>query len=121
MKKKCVKTNPRLVKLINELRSAAQINEANVWREIAKRLDSPVKNYAEVNLSKINRYARDGETILVPGKVLGAGILEQSVSVAAISFSESATNKIKNAKGTCMSIEELIENNPKGNRVRILR
>jgi len=121
MKKKGIKTNPRLVKLIGDLRSAARNNEANVWREIAKRLDSPVKNYAEVNLSKINRYAQDGETILVPGKVLGSGILEQSVSVAAISFSESATNKIRNAEGTCMSIEELIESNPKGSQVRILR
>ncbi|KUG19697.1 lsu ribosomal protein l18e [hydrocarbon metagenome] len=74
-----------------------------------------------MNISKINRYAQEGETLLVPGKVLGSGVLEQSVTVAALHFSESAVNKITGANGTCMSIEELLRDNPKGRHVRILR
>ncbi len=115
------KTNPRLVNLISLLKNKSRENEANIWREIASRLESPKRNYAEVNLSKINRYAAAGETIIVPGKVLGSGALDRAVNVAALNFSETATAKIAGAKGTCMSIEELIENNPKGSRVRILR
>jgi large subunit ribosomal protein L18e len=115
------KTNPRLAALIVMLKDASRVHEANIWREIAKRLDAPRKNHAEVNLSKIDRYANEDETILVPGKVLGSGALTLPVKVAALSFSETAVNKITSANGTCMTIEDLVRDNPKGSRVRILR
>jgi large subunit ribosomal protein L18e len=121
MKKSVTKTNPRLAGLIVMLKDASRTHEANIWREIAKRLDSPAKGYAEVNISKIQRYASEGETILVPGKVLGSGVLELPVKVAALNFSEAAVSKITGANGTCMSIEQLVRDNPKGSRVRILR
>jgi large subunit ribosomal protein L18e len=115
------KTNPRLTSLISLLKNKSRENEAKIWREIASRLETPNRNYAEVNLSKINRYVKNGETIIVPGKVLGSGVLEQSVKIAALNFSASATSKNKDAKGQCMTIEQLISDNPKGSGVRILR
>ncbi|RXE55184.1 50S ribosomal protein L18e [Methanoculleus taiwanensis] len=121
MKKSVNKTNPRLTSLIVMLKDASRTHEAKIWREIAKRLDSPRQNYAEVNISKIRRYANEGETILVPGKVLGSGLLDLPVKVAALNFSESAVSKITGADGTCMTIEELVRDNPTGSRVRILR
>jgi len=121
MTRKVEKTNPRLTNLILLLKNNSRENEAKIWREIASRLETPNRNYAEVNLSKINRYAQNGETIIVPGKVLGSGVLEQSVKVAALNFSASATSKIMDAKGQCMSIEQLLKDNPKGSGIRILR
>jgi large subunit ribosomal protein L18e len=59
--------------------------------------------------------------MLVTGKVLGSGVLTRQVSVAALNFSKSATLKIESANGTCMTIEDLIRNNPAGSRIRILR
>jgi len=115
------KTNPRLTNLILLLKNKSRENEAKIWREIASRLETPNRSYAEVNLSKISRYAQNGETIIVPGKVLGSGLLEQSVRVAALNFSASATSKIRDAKGQCMTIEQLLQDNPKGSGVRILR
>jgi len=122
MKKRAIKkTNPRLLNLISLLKDTSRQNDANVWRDIASRLESPSRNYAEVNLSKINRYASGGETIVVPGKVLGSGVLETSVKVAALNFSQSAETKIREAKGQCLTIEELLKDNPKGSRIKILR
>jgi len=115
------KTNPRLVNLISLLKDTSRQNEVNVWRDVAVKLEAPARNYAEVNLSKINRYAGDGETIVVPGKVLGSGMLETSVKIAALTFSESAATKILEANGQCLTIEELVKDNPKGSRIRILR
>jgi large subunit ribosomal protein L18e len=115
------KTNPRLSNLISLLKNTSRENEANVWRDIADRLEGPARNYAEVNLSKINRYAANGDTIIVPGKVLGSGVLDLSVTVAALNFSASASEKIRIANGECMSIEELVSANPSGSRVRVLR
>lgn len=115
------KTNPRLVNLISLLKDTSRQNEVNVWRDVAVRLEAPARNYAEVNLSKINRYAGDGETIVVPGKVLGSGMLETSVKIAALTFSQSAATKILEANGQCLTIEELVKDNPKGSRIRVLR
>jgi large subunit ribosomal protein L18e len=115
------KTNPRLNNLIALLKEAARTNEASIWRDIAMRLEAPSRNYAEVNVGKINRYAKKGETIIVPGKVLGTGMLNQPVQIAALNFSKSAVGKIQDAQGACMTIEELLSSNPQGSRIRILR
>jgi large subunit ribosomal protein L18e len=106
------KTNPRLLALITRLKETSRKNEAAIWRDIADRLEAP---------SKISRYARSGETYIVPGKVLGTGALTEPVVVAALNFSSSAAEKIEKAKGTCLTIEELLKKNPTGNGVRILR
>ncbi|MGD9937316.1 MAG: 50S ribosomal protein L18e [Methanoregulaceae archaeon] len=115
------KTNPRLTNLIMTLKTASRENGVQVWRDIASRLEGATNARAEVNVSKINRYAAEGETILVPGKVLGTGMINHSVRVAALNFSAQAETKITGANGTCMTIEELLNDNPKGSRVRILR
>lgn len=115
------KTNPRLSYLVALLKETARENDAKVWRVLAQNLEAPSNNYAEVNIGKINRYARDGETLLVPGKVLGSGVLNQKVTVAALNFSGSAISKITGLEGSCMTIEELVAQNPKGAGVRILR
>lgn len=121
MSKKYDKSNPHLSDLIRLLKQASNENEVQIWRDIAIKLEKPRKLYAEVNVSKINRYAQEGETLLVPGKVLGSGILETRVTVAALNFSDAATSKIVGASGECMSIEDLVAKNPKGSHIRILR
>ncbi len=125
------KTNPQINKLIEDLKRIARENSAPIWRDIAKRLEKPRRNYAAVNLSKINRYSSSNDTILVPGKVLSSGTIEKPVTVAALGFSKKAFEKIckcgeggKEGKGEergkCITIEELIKNNPKGSGVKII-
>ncbi len=113
------KTNPRLVKLIDLLLEEGAKNESNLWKVVAERLASPTRRWAEVSLSKIERYARENEVIVVPGKVLG-GNLTKAVKVAAFNFSESAKEKIIATGGQWMRIEDLVKVNPKGSGVRIL-
>ncbi|MCW7070934.1 50S ribosomal protein L18e [ANME-1 cluster archaeon ex4572_4] len=118
------KTNPKIAGLIKDLKRLARENNAPVWRAVAERLEKPRRNYAEVNLSKINRYSAANETVLVPGKVLSAGALEKPVTVAALGFSERAVEKVEKiggqVGGKCVSVEELAESNPKGSGVKIL-
>ena len=64
------KTNPVLVALISDLKKAERETGSAIWRDIAVRLEKPSRNWAETNLSRLERYANEGETILVPGKVL---------------------------------------------------
>jgi len=85
-----------------------------------KDIKKPSRQRRTVNIYKINKSARDGETIVVPGKVLSVGDLSKKVDVAALTFSAEAKRKIEDANGKVMSITELLQNNPEGKKVRIL-
>lgn len=114
------KTNPRLDSLIADLKSTARNGGGDVWGDLAERLEKPRRNHAEVNLGRIERYAREDETVLVPGKVLGSGALRKDVTVAAVDFSGSAETKIE-AAGETKTLEEALDENPDGNDVRVIR
>jgi len=113
-------TNPELIELIRLLKKKSRENEAKIWRDLAERLSKPRRRRVVVNLSRINRYTKDGDEVVVPGKVLGAGVIDHPIKVAAFSFSEQARFKIKRAKGRCLSIPDLIKLNPKGSNVKII-
>ncbi len=113
-------TNIVIRKLVRELRKYANKYKAPIWDYVAELLERPSRRRVAVNVSKINRYAKDNEVVVVPGKVLGAGILTKKVTVAAIAFSESALRKIVNAGGRVLFIGDLIKENPRGSGVRII-
>jgi len=113
-------TNPGLIGTVRLLRKKARESGAPIWRDVADRLASSRRRRVTVNVGRLNRHVKDEETVVVPGKVLGAGVLAHAVSVAAFAFSGEAEAKILRAKGKCLSILELVEANPKGSNVRIM-
>lgn len=121
MGKKTRKTDPNLLSIIERLRRESYKNNAPVWRDIADRLMKPSSQWAEVNLSKIERNASENDQIIVPGKLLGAGVISKKVNVAAFKCSKAARVKIAKAGGKSISIEEMLESNPKGSNLRIMR
>lgn len=113
-------TNPYLRRLIEELKQKSRELKAPIWKAVAEKLEKPRRKKVEVNVYEIERHAREGETIVVPGVVLGNGEIKKQVIVAAWRFSSKAEEKIKKAGGRVMKIEELIKENPKGSNVKIL-
>jgi large subunit ribosomal protein L18e len=109
-------TNIHLRKLISDLRKQSK----PIWKRVAEDLEKSRRNRRVVNLSRINRYSKEGEVVVVPGKVLGDGVLEKKLDIAAFQFSQSAIEKIKNAGGNAMTIKELLEKNPEGKGVKLL-
>jgi large subunit ribosomal protein L18e len=114
------KTNPRLQSLIADLKSAARNSGGDVWSDVADRLAKPRRTHAEVNLGRIERYAREDETVIVPGKVLGSGALTKEVTVAAVDFSGTAETKIEQV-GETMTLEQALDQNKEGANVRVIR
>ncbi len=112
-------TNEHLQTLIQELKRESNTNKADIWKRIAGDLERSTRSRRVVNLSRINRYTKANEVVVVPGKVLGSGELKHGVTVAALSFSESARNLITQ-KGKCLTIQELLKSNPKGKDVRVI-
>ena len=105
---------------IRQLRKAAHVNKARIWRYVAELLERPRRRRIVVNVSKINRYTAPGDVVVVPGKVLGAGILDHGVTVAAMAFSRSALEKIKKAGGRAIHILDLVRENPRGSGVKVI-
>jgi len=113
-------TNPELVQLIRFLKKQAREKQADLWLTVADRLAKPGAQRSAVNLSRINRYTQRKDIVVVPGKVLGAGALNHSVTVAAFAASIKAREKLTAARAKYLSIPELIEKNPKGAKVKII-
>ncbi len=109
-----------MIDLISLLRKESHTQEAGIWKNIAVELGKPTRNRRVVNISRLNRFTKENEVVIVPGKVLGSGAIDHSVVVAAFSFSQSAKDQITKAKGKCITIQELLKQNPKGKDVRII-
>lgn len=113
-------TNEELRSLIEELRRKAYVDNAMIWRRLADDLSKPSRQRRTVNLSRINRYTKPNETVIVPGKVLSSGQLDHSLTIAAWQFSQQAKQKIENANSKAISIRDIMKENTKGKRIRII-
>ena len=112
--------NPALIGLIHLLKKQGNENKAKIWRDIAEDLSRPSRKRVAVNVSHLNRHTKKNENVVVPGKVLGSGEIDHSITVSAFAFSEKGRAKIEAAKGKCLPFADFIKKNPKGSNVRII-
>ncbi len=119
MVKRTGTTTPELQEMIRELKKQGSENKINLWKRVAEELDKSKRQRRISNLDKINKHTREGEIALVPGKILSEGELTKKITVAGYRFSEQAKEKI-NSVGKAISIQELLKENPKGSKVRII-
>jgi large subunit ribosomal protein L18e len=111
--------NNQLKELIHDLRKASVTQDVGVWAAVAEDLERATRKHAAVNLSVLARSTKQGEIIIVPGKVLGDGEIAHALTIAALGFSQNAQSKLKASKATIMTIKELVAKDPKGKTVRI--
>ncbi len=116
MDKKANPTNPVLLETIELLKE----QDAALWSDVAENLGKVNRQRPEVNLSDIERNTEDGDTVVVPGKVLGSGRLSKEVTVAAFQASNSAKKHI-NENGEFMFIQDLVEENSEAEEVKIVK
>jgi len=121
MVKRTLPTNPRTRRVIKLLRKASRTNNSDLWRSLSDSLSAPTRQSISMNLGKIERLAEEGDFIAVPGKVLGFGNLTKKVDIAALSFSQSARQKIVQSGGRAVTLEVLLNLNPRGNKIKVLR
>lgn len=112
--------NPLMRKEIRKLFKAYKKFGTPLWKMVAEKLSTRRRARVVVNVGKINKLTKENDYVVVPGKVLGFGILDHPVNVAAYSFSSSARLKIEQAKGKCLSFDEIISINPKGSNIKVI-
>jgi large subunit ribosomal protein L18e len=119
-RKKIKKINIALSNLIIMLKKKSKSSKSAIWLDIANKLSKSRRKRITVNISRIARYTKENDEVIIPGKVLGAGSIEHPVNVAALNFSDQARVKILDSKGKCLTIKELVEMNPKGTKVIVM-
>ena len=106
-------------KYIVETVNAAKKNKE--WNKLAQIISSSRKKYSSVNLKEIEKETKEGDTVIIMGKVLGLGDVTKKIRICALNFSESAREKLKENKSEVVTILEEINKNPKAQGVKILQ
>jgi large subunit ribosomal protein L18e len=99
------KVNPELVETI------LKAKKNGMWVEVAGMLSCPARRMTNANLDEIDKKAKDGDVVVVAGKVLGTGALNKKVRLIAFSFSKSAEDKLKKSKIDFGKIKDEIDRN----------
>lgn len=119
MAKQLKTTNKVLFDTIRDLKKLSTKTGVNVFKAVAEKLSSPASQRSQVNVSKLEKFAKDSEVIIVPGKVLGTGTITKKLTVVAFAASEQAIEKITKAGGKFISINTYIAGKPE-TKIRIL-
>ncbi|MEM1535229.1 MAG: 50S ribosomal protein L18e [Candidatus Pacearchaeota archaeon] len=114
------KTDLLLRKLIYKLKSS----KSEFWVNVARLLARPRSKAIEVNIKKLNQALKEeaeGEKIfLVPGKVLGFGVLEKPIRLACYKISNSAKSQLAQNGSELLSIEQVYEKNKSGEGIKLV-
>ena len=113
-------TDPNTRALINALRKTSSKHDVRIWKRVAELVARPTRTRPTVNVGKIERHTNAGDIVVVPGKVLGSGIMSHKVTVAALNASSTARSAIVGAGGSLITIDELMKQIPKGSGITII-
>lgn len=102
------------------LRKAFKTKKAPIWRRLESELANSRSHSSQVNISKLASVTKEGETIVVPGKILGSGRINHKLTVCAFSMSHKAAKKLNDCGGKIVTIADLTQSYPEGKGVRII-
>lgn len=112
--------NEHIVRMARTLRRASTEHKAPIWRRLAEFALKPTIARRTVNVYAISRHTKHGDTVAVPGKVLGTGQISHPITLFCFNISESAATKVVNAGGRIIDHQTLIQERPTGNGVILL-
>jgi large subunit ribosomal protein L18e len=98
------KTKSNLIEILRVLNKGKN-------KELINILSMPRRKKIGVNIDKINKESKDVDVVIVPGKVLAVGNMNKKVKIIALSFSESARNKLEEAKCELVMLVDEIKKN----------
>jgi large subunit ribosomal protein L18e len=94
--------------------------EGKSFREkLYKMVSKPRRARVSVNIYKLERMSKEGERVIIPGKVLSDGKLTHKVKIAALNYSAGAKKEITNSGSEMVTLESLLKEKAKGG-IRII-
>ena len=110
------KGNPILVETLR----AAKKTGNEIWMRVAGVLSGPRRKKIAINLDNIEKATKEGDSIVVPGKILSQGEISKKIAVIALAFSEKAKEKLLKTKSHAVSILDEIKKNPEAKGLRLI-
>ncbi|MGQ9780885.1 MAG: 50S ribosomal protein L18e [Nitrososphaeria archaeon] len=118
MKRKA--SNPMVRETLMKLGKISGEGNSVFWRPIMDAISSPSSRRPVVNVGKISRFTKENDVVLVPGKVLGDGLIDHPITVGALAASKSASEKIRAAGGSLLTLIEFAERYRDGSKVVVI-
>jgi len=109
--------------MIINLRKKGRDEKKGFLVAISNALDTARRRRAKVNVFKLDIYAKRHKDaiFIVPGTVLGYGIVKNAFTVYAYKYSKSAIDKIKSVKGNVKTFDDLLKDNILGKDIIIMK
>lgn len=112
--------NQVVLQTVKELKGAAKKNNAPLWSKLVEFASKPSSARRIVNLGQIDKFTKDNDVIMVPGKVLGTGNLSHKIILCSFSISNHGAQKVLQTGGKILSLTELIKKYPTGKGVILI-
>ena len=113
-------TNQVVLQMAKELKGASKKNNAPIWLRLSELALKPSSARRTINIGQIDKFVKDNDVIVVPGKVLGTGHLLHKITLCSFSISTNAAKKVLQSGGKILSFSELIQSHPTGKGVVII-
>jgi large subunit ribosomal protein L18e len=91
------------------------------WFKLSKMLSQATRKHSAVNLSVIDRQTSMGDTILVPGRVLGVGEITKKIRICSFGISAEALERLKKTRSEWIHVLDEIKKNPKAEGLKIIK
>ena len=113
-------TNQIVQRLAYDLKKASKSNDAPIWLKLSKMALKTSRARRTVNLNKISQLTKDGDVVVVPGKVLGTGSMSHKITLCSFSISNAAASKVLESGGKIASFDDMTKQFPTGKGVTLL-
>jgi large subunit ribosomal protein L18e len=80
-----------------------------LWKRVYSLSAVPSRRRTSINLYKIDKNSKEGDNVVVPGKVLSTGPITHSFSISAIEFSAEALRMLKDANCKVVDIKDMVK------------
>ncbi len=98
--------SPEVLEALRALQKAWGKTKKAVWKRTAEILSRSSRRRVEVNLYDLEKHCKEGELVIVPGKILSLGKLSKKLTIAALSTTATAREKIAKAGGRLLTLRE---------------
>ncbi|TLX65981.1 MAG: 50S ribosomal protein L18e [Thaumarchaeota archaeon] len=113
-------TNQLVIQMVKEFKGASKKNNAPIWSRLAELALKPSSARRTINIGQIDKFVKDNDVIVVPGKVLGTGNISHKITLCSFSMSTTGAKKVLQSGGKILSFSELIKSHPTGKGVVII-
>ncbi|ABK78113.1 ribosomal protein L18E [Cenarchaeum symbiosum A] len=107
-------------RLAHDLKRASRANDAPIWLRLSRLAQKPTRARRTLNLNKIARYTKEGDVVVVPGRVLGTGSMPHKITLCPFGISGAAAEKVLSSGGRVTGFAELTKEFPTGKGVVLL-